>query len=130
MRVTKMRSSAADDGTFGTGRFWPGDPGAELVLPALKNKLPKLSASSADIKILLLEKDAVAGSVEHQFGQLPDNPEVRALLSAVDQIWSVNTVSLETDSVIFTNQVMPLIWDNSNCCSLNLETDEFWQVSR
>jgi len=130
LRVTKMRSNAADDGTFGTGRFWPGDPGAELVLCALRNKVPKLSASSADLKILLMEKDAVAGTVEHQFEQLPDTTEVRALLSAIDQVWSVNTVSLGTDGVIFANQVMPLIWDHSNCCSLNVETDDFWRVTR
>ena len=130
LSVTKVRSSAADDGTFGTGRFWPGDPGAELVLRALRNKVPKLSTSSADLKILLMEKDTVAGTVEHQFEQLPDNAEVRALLSAIDQVWSVNTVSLETESVIFTNQVMPLIWDHSNSCSLNVETDDFWRVTR
>lgn len=130
LSVRKTKTSPLEKPTFETARFWPGDPGSELIVRALRAKVPKLAATSGAFKFLLLEKDAVAGTVESQFEQLPHTAEVVSLLGAIDQIWSVNTVSLDTEGVIFTNQVMPMIWDHSNCCSLNIDTNEFWRVQR
>lgn len=117
-------------GLFSTARIDPGDPGSKLVLRALKNKVEKLAASAGDLKILLVEKDAPAGTTEGQFEQLPDEPEIQSLLMRIDQIWSVNTVALESEYVIFTNQVRPPVEDDGNRCSLNLQTGRFWRVSR
>ena len=130
LQIDKDRTSPDDPGKFFTGRVHPGDPGPEFILRALMKKVEKLSASTGDIKILLLEKDTVAGTIERQFEQLPDDAEIKSLLVGIDQIWSVNTVALESEKVIFTNQIMPPTEGNSNCCSLNLETGQFWRVSR
>ena len=115
-------------GKFLTGRIYPGDPGPELIIRALYEKVPKLSASKADKKILLLEKDAVAGTIESQFEQIPDEHEIRKLLIGIDEVWAANTAGLESESVIFTNQIVPQL-DYTTICSLNIHTDDFWRVS-
>jgi len=127
LRVKKLRLRPSDPGKFLTGRNYPGDPGPELVIRALTNKLPKLSASSADKKVLLLEKDAVAGTIESQFDQIPKDHEVRKLLSDIDEIWSANTAGLERENVIFTNLVMPR-FDRATICSLDVRKGKFWRV--
>jgi hypothetical protein len=76
-----------------------------------------------------LEKDAVAGTIEGQFEQLPDEPEIKSLLAGIDQVWRVNTAVLRSENVIFANQVMPPIESNGNLGSLNLQTGRFWRVS-
>lgn len=125
LRVDKVRISPDGPGKFFTGRVDPGDPGAELIVSAFRKKAEKLSASAGDIKILLLEKDASAGTIEGQFEQLPDEPGIRSFLARVDEIWRVNTVALESENVISANQIWPSTQDNSNWCSLNLQTEEF-----
>jgi hypothetical protein len=99
-----------------------------LVLKALREKIPKLAVYTDATKILLLEKDAIAGTVESQFQQLPATAEVEALLRQIDAIWTVNTCHLESESVIFTNDVWPTL--RKTVCSLNLNTGEFWQAPR
>jgi hypothetical protein len=114
-------------GTFLTGRQWPGDPGPEIILYGLRNKVPKLSAAAADKRILLLEKDAVAGTIERQFERVRSSEEVKRLLAGIDEIWAVNTVPLQIENTIFTNKLWPEL-DRSSNCSLDVETGRFWQV--
>jgi hypothetical protein len=130
LQIDKLRINPDDTGRFFTARVYPGDPGPELMRRALRRKAEKLSASSGDIKVLLLEKDSIAGTIERQFEQLPDDHEVRSLLAGIDQVWSVNTAALESENVIFTNQIQPPTKDNCNCCSLNVQTGKFWRVAR
>jgi hypothetical protein len=130
LHVSKRRTAPHDPGTFFTARIHPGDPGPELMIAALEKKIPKLAAAKADKKILLLEKDAVSGTVEAQFDLLPEEGRIETLLNSIDQIWTVNTAALESEDVIFTNQIYPPIYDNVNYCSLVLGTNKFWQVSR
>jgi hypothetical protein len=130
LRVSKRRTSQNDPGTLLTSRIYPGAPGPELMLAALEKKIPKLASATADKKILLLEKDAVAGTVEAQFDLLPGEPRVQCWLDSIDEIWTVNTAGLESEDVIFTNQILPPLEDNSTYCSLELATDKFWKVSR
>lgn len=125
LRIWKTPTGEGEEPSFGTGRNWPGNPGADLILSALKAKVPKLSMHKEEKKILLLEKDAIAGTIESQFEHLPPTPEVQSLLQKIDEIWAVNTVSLESDSVIFTNDVWPHL--RQHVCWLNLTTGEFWQ---
>jgi hypothetical protein len=75
----------------------------------------------------LLEKDAVSGTIEKQFEQVPNEHEIKELLVGIDEIWSVNTAGLESEKVIFTNQIMPRV-DYTTICSLNVRTDDFWRV--
>jgi hypothetical protein len=72
----------------------------------------KLVAANAETKILLLEKDAVAGAIEAPFDQLSDEPRIRALLGSIDQIWGINSAALESEDVIFTNQIYPPLYDH------------------
>jgi len=130
LHVNKMRTAPTDPGRFFTARIYRGDPGPELMVAALEKKVPKLAAATADKRILLLEKDAVAGTVEAQFDQLPDEPRIRALLGSIDEVWTVNTAGLESEDIIFTNQIFPQLYDNANYCSLKLGTNKYWQVSR
>jgi hypothetical protein len=125
LHVNKRRTAAQGLGSFSTGRIGPGDSGPKLILTALEKKIPKLAAATADKKILLLETDAVSGNVEEQFGQLPDDPHTRALLESIDEIWTLDTASLESEDVVFVNQMHPALYDNSKYCSLSLATDVF-----
>ena len=130
LNVSKTRTAPSAPGRFFTARVYPGDPGPELIIAALEKKIPKLAAATADTKILLLEKDAAAGTIEAQFEQLPDEPRIQALLNSIDQIWGINSAALESEDVIFTNQIYPSLYDHANYCSLELGSDKFWQVSR
>jgi hypothetical protein len=127
LRIKKVRVIPQDPGKFLIGRVGPGDPGSELVIRALGKKIPKLSAASAEKKVLLLEKDAVAGTIEDQFEQIPDNHKIRELMVGIDEIWSTNTAYLERESVIFTNLIIPR-FDRATICSLNIHTGEFWRL--
>lgn len=128
--VQKMRTLPSDRGHFFTARHRADTSSQELIRSALMRKLPKLSASKADSRILLLEKDAVAGTIEDQYGLVRDEPDVKALRVNIDAIWGVNTAELVKEDVIFTNPIDPQEDDNRSFCSLNVVTGEFWQVSR
>lgn len=114
--------------SFSTARIWPGDSGPELVMKALRDKIPKLAVYTDATKLLLFEKDAVAGTVESQFGQLPATAEIEELLRQVDAIWMVNSCYIEPESKIFTNDIWPTL--RETVCSLDLETGEFWRATR
>ena len=74
LRISKTRTEQNSPGRVLTARAWPGDPRPELILKALKEKIPKLSAYAVARKILLFERDAIAGTTESQFEQLTENP--------------------------------------------------------
>lgn len=130
LSVQKMKSAPDRLGNFFTARRFPGDPGPELILNALQRKVPKLAAAHADMRILLLEKDAVAGTIESQYEQVMNDESVKTLVGKIDAIWAVITAGLEREDVIFTNPVHPFEEDNHSFCSLNVSTGEFWQVHR
>lgn len=111
--------------TFKTGRIWPGDPGPDLILTALRTKIPKLARYHEAKKLLLLEKDAIAGTVESQFERLPNNSEIQRLLRQIDTIWGVNTAGTFSAPVIFSNDIWPTI--RTRVGSLDLSSGEFWQ---
>ena len=115
-------------GKFLTARRSPSDPTPELILSSLRKKIPKLSAAACDKKILLLEKHAVAGTIESQFERVKDSDEVKQLLRGIDEIWTTNTAELQKENVIFTNKLCPER-DPSTICSLDVATGRFWQVS-
>jgi len=126
LQISKMQvGTESNPGAFRVGRVWPGDPGTELVVRALERKIPKLSAFVGGRRILLLEQDAIAGTTERQFEQLPDDQHVRDLLGRIDEVWSVKTPGLRGENTIFTSQFWPEMYVNR--CSLNLSTGRFWR---
>lgn len=126
LTIYKDRVLPDEHSSFTTARIWPGDPGPGLVLAALRAKIPKLATHTNATRILLLEKDAVAGTAESQFERLPETEEVETLLSQISAVWTVNTCYIESESVVFTNDVWPTL--RKTVCSLNLKTGEFWQA--
>lgn len=123
--IRKTRMAEGGLGKFLPGRIWPGDPGPEIVTRALERKIPKLANFSCNKRILLLEKDAIAGTIESQFQQLPQNEYIQNLLSKIDQIWSANTACLRTEDTIFTNQLWPSL--GAYTCSLSIRSGRFWR---
>jgi hypothetical protein len=107
-----------------------GSPGARVIGSMLERKLLKLSAANADKRILLLESDSIAGSIEDQYARIRDEASVRSLWGGVDEIWGVLTPILESENVIFTNRIDPEEGDDRTLCSLNLVTGEFWRLGR
>jgi hypothetical protein len=101
---------------------------AGLTGSTLEDKLLKLSAANADKRILLLESDLIAGSIEDQYARVRDEVSVRSLRSGVDEIWGVLTATLESDNVIFTIRIDPPDGDDCSLCSLNVITGEFWRL--
>lgn len=130
LQIEKLRMDPEYPGKFFTARAYPGDPGPALVSRALKNKVGKLSASGGGTKILLLEKDAAAGTIERQFEQLVDETQIELLLPGIDQIWSVNTAAFESEGYIAASQLLPLVEEDINRGWLNLRTGTFRRVCR
>jgi hypothetical protein len=99
-----------------------------LIRKTLETKLLKLSAANADKRILLLESDSIAGSIDDQYARVRDEASVKSLRSGVDEIWGVLTAILDRENIIFANRVDPADDDDSSLCSLNVITGEFWQL--
>lgn len=129
LSIQKLNLGPGYPGKFLTGRQWPGDPGPEVILSGLRNKVPKLSVADADNRILLLEKDSVAGTIDSQFELVKDSNEVKGLLGGIDEIWAADTAGLQNENVIFTHKLWPE-WDRSTISSLDVTTGEFWRVGR
>ena len=108
----------------------PGLPETSVIGSTLERKLLKLSAANADKRILLLESDSVAGSIENQYARVRDEAGVKSLRGDVDEIWGVLTAILDSENVIFTNRIDPEESDDRSLCSLNLITGEFWRLRR
>lgn len=105
-----------------------GLPGTSVIGSVLECKLLKLSAANADRRILLLESDAFADSLEDQYACVRDEANIRSLRSGVDEVWGVFTAILESENVIFTNRIDPAEDDDRSLCSLNLITGDFWRL--
>jgi len=129
LTVDKLKMGQDYLGKFLTARRWPGDPGSDLIRSGLRNKVPKLSVAAGDKKILLLEKDSVAGTIESQSEQVKDSDEVKQLLRGIDEIWTTKTAGLQKENVIFTNKIWPER-DRSTICSLDPSTGRFWRVDQ
>jgi len=127
--IEKLNLGPNYPGKFLAGRQWPGDPGPEVILSAIRNKAPKLSVAAADKRILLLEKDAVAGTIDSQLDMVKGSDEVRRLLAGIDEIWAANTAGLQSENVIFSHKLWPER-DRASICSLDVATGEFWQAGR
>jgi len=97
-----------DRGFFFIGRVMPDKPLRDTVEQALKTKVDKLTAASADKRILLLEKetpifgDGEVGELLQQL--LPQFPK----LAQVDEVWIANTVALKSEDYFAIDLAWPL----------------------
>jgi hypothetical protein len=104
--------------------------GSVVLRNTLERKLQKLSVANADKRILLLESESVAGSVDDQYACVRDEAGVKSLRSDIDEIWGVLTAILDSENVIFTNRIDPEDDEDCSLCSLNVITGEFWRLHR
>ena len=90
----------------------PDDTLPEVLETALRQKLPKLKQTPADLRILLLERADILGGY-HRFGAV-----LRELLSGKlgdskpDEIWLVNTVGLEREDVLSFFELWPAYFEH------------------
>jgi hypothetical protein len=98
----------------------PGSPGSIFVMrnapadtlpkvldTALRQKLPKLSATPADVKILLLERADFLGGYSRFGIALQQFLKEEFVGLKLDEIWLVNTVALERENVLFFYKIWP-----------------------
>lgn len=104
--------------------------GCLMIRNALERKLLKLSAATADKRILLLESDAVAGSIDQRYACVRREAGVKSLRGDVDEVWAALTAVLDSENIIFTNRIDPEDEDDCSLCSLNVVTGEFWRLRR
>jgi hypothetical protein len=106
------------------------EPGARCltIRNKLERKLLKLSAANADKRILLLESDSVAGSIDERYACVRDEASVKSSRSDVDEVWGALTAILDSENVIFTNRIDPADDDDCSLCSHNVITGEFWRL--
>jgi hypothetical protein len=90
----------------------PEDTLHTVLETALRKKLPKLSKTRADVRILLLERADVLGGY-HRFGA-----SLRQLLIdefddlKPDEIWLVNTMGFERENVLFFYKLWPIYFEH------------------
>jgi len=80
------------------------------VQKAFDEKLPKLKAAKAERKILLLEQNSVAGSVQSDVANFLASHEIPPWLP--DEIWMLWTGAIETEQYVHVAQLYP---DISTC---------------
>jgi hypothetical protein len=92
-------------GAFLVARHWPNKSNEPTLRKAFDDKLPKLKASKADQKILLLEQNSVAGSVLSDVANYLASQAIPAWMP--DEIWLLWTAALETEQYMHVAQVYP-----------------------
>jgi hypothetical protein len=90
----------------------PEDTLDRVLETALRQKLPKLTTTVADVRVLLLERADVLGGY-HRFGVA-----LQKLLTEVfphlkpDEIWLVNTVGLHREDVLYFYKIWPAYFEH------------------
>jgi len=82
------------NGVVGVGRLLPpSDPFLKVLRTALENKVPKLAATAADKRILLLEDEGVAIGFVRITRGIDATVEDLLDLKKIDAVWCVHTMS-------------------------------------
>lgn len=102
-----VRKARHPEGAVFVGRSGVPDTFEQVLEHALRRKLPKLSATSADVRVLLLEKASLprgyAEVTRHVDRLRPSFPE----LSTIGEIWIVNTLEWEKSGSLWFLKVWP-----------------------
>jgi hypothetical protein len=102
--IEKQTVGQGQPGSFLIWRHWPGESNDPTVEKAFQ-KLPKLNASNADLKILLLEQDSVAGSVFSDVRAYFESKGFPPWLP--DEIWLMWSAAFETEHYMHVAQLYP-----------------------
>ena len=105
LRIDKMAHRPGQPGSFLVGRNWPGKSNEPTVRKAFEEKLPKLKASNANIKVLLLEQNSVAGAVWSDVHKYFASQGLPAWMP--DEMWMLWTGALETEKYMHVAELYP-----------------------
>jgi hypothetical protein len=103
--IKKRVHLPGQQGSFLVGRYWPGKSNEPTVQKAFDKKLPKLKAAQAERKILLLEQNFAAGSVEWDITNYFASRGLPPWMP--DEIWMLWTCALEKDQHMYVAQLHP-----------------------
>jgi hypothetical protein len=106
--LTQTMELPGTEGVVAVGRLLPtGEPFGKVLLKALSNKVPKLVATPADRRILLLEDGTVAiGFVKITRG-IDENVETIPDLKKIHAVWVVHTMSWKSSGDALFCHVWP-----------------------
>jgi hypothetical protein len=107
LRIDRRIYLTGQPGSFLVARNWPGKSNESTVRKAFEEKLPKLKASSAGRKILLLEQNSVAGAVWSDVTKFFAAHGLPAWMP--DEMWMLWTGALETEKYMHVAQLYPNI---------------------
>ena len=107
-QVVVGKSATTGTPHFHVAREMPTDSLPQIVDKALSDKVPKLGAARADVKILLME----VGSLATDFGAAAELIEQLKHkypgLAVIDSVWTINTVALEDEDYSPSYLIWPL----------------------
>ena len=105
LRIEKRPYLTGQPGAFLVARHWPSKSNESTLRKAFEEKLPKLKASRADRKILLLEQNSVAGSVSSDLAKYFASHGLPKWMP--DEMWQLWTAALETEQYMHVAQLHP-----------------------
>jgi hypothetical protein len=105
LRIEKRVYLPGQAGAFLAARQWPGKSNEPTMRKAFSEKLPKLKASTADRKILLLEQNSVAGAVSSDVAKHLASNGLPVWMP--DEIWLLWTAALETEKYMHLARLHP-----------------------
>jgi hypothetical protein len=96
------------DGRVIVGRQTPpGDPLTSVLKKALATKVPKLVATLADKRILLLEDEGVSIGFTKVIQLLDETVHALSDLTRIDAVWCVHTMSWKSSGALFFFHIWP-----------------------
>jgi hypothetical protein len=105
--VDKMRLPGSPGSLF-VGRLMPVESVAPMVDKALRDKLPKLSATDADLRVLLCEMDSPARGLSEIVDAIEAARPAFRELQDVTEVWVARTTGWRTENFISWHLIWPL----------------------
>ena len=93
-------------GHFFVSRQWPGASNENIIAKAFGDKLPKLLAAQADLRVLLFEQDSVAGNAFVDTQQCIESGAVERSQLPLE-IWLLWTAALESEQYAHSALIYP-----------------------
>lgn len=106
MVVRQLNRQPGHPGNFLVSRQRPLPSNRDVIAKAFNDKLPKLAAAKADVRILLFEQDSVAGYAPADARQYIDSGEVNSS-EMPDEIWWLMTGALESEQYAHSALIHP-----------------------
>ena len=106
VRRLSIKQARTNPGILKIGRQQVVNDLNKVIERALLNKLPKLVKTNANRRVLLLERELFSFFPELIFAEIERQRPHFALLEKVDEIWHVETISYDTEGVVYFERRM------------------------